>query len=69
MFSEVTKPRVGHRCYTCNILSELKGDDRVALEEWLGDPSKSASMIRAGLEAYGYKISTTALSRHRRECR
>lgn len=69
VFSEVQKPRVGHKCYTCKILSELQGDDRVVLEEWLGDVSKSASMIRSGLSAYGYEISTTALSRHRRECR
>lgn len=68
-FASVERPRVGHKCLTCKIISELQGDDRVVLEEWLGDPSKSASMIRSGLLAYGYGISTTALSRHRRECR
>ena len=69
MFADVQKPRVGHKCYTCKILMELQGDDRVVLEEWLSDRSKSAGMIRKGLANYGYEISTTALSRHRRECR
>lgn len=69
IFDSVERPRVGHKCLTCTILGELQGDDRVVLEEWLGDLSKSASMIKTGLGNYGYTISTTALSRHRRECR
>lgn len=69
VLDSVERPRVGHKCLTCRILRELQGDDRVVLEEWLGDLSKSASMIKAGLGQYGYSISTTALSRHRRECR
>ena len=69
VFDTVESPRSGVKCRTCGILAELQGDDRVVLEEWLGDLSKSASMIKTGLGHYGYKISTTALSRHRRECR
>ena len=69
ILDSVERPRVGLRCRTCSILEQLQGDDRVVLEEWLGDLSKSASMIKAGLGQYGYTVSTTALSRHRRECR
>lgn len=69
IFDTVERPHVGIKCRTCTILEELQGDDRVVLEEWIADLSKSASMIKTGLAAYGYTVSTTALSRHRRECR
>ncbi len=59
----------GTRCLTCRIIASLEGDDQVVLLEWLGDPSKSGNMIRKGLGAYGYSVSVTAISRHRRECR
>lgn len=57
------------QCTMCRLLSELTGDDRAALSEALGDSETSAGVIAKALTGYGVKVSSTAISRHRRECK
>ena len=61
-----TKP-VEPNCRTCRFVADLSPDDRTAFNEYL-QSDVSTQMIRNALEAYGYKISVSALSRHRRVC-
>lgn len=57
------------RCVTCRLVAELSPDDSMALRAALDDPEMSAPMIAEALRAYGVQVSTTAIGRHRRECR
>lgn len=55
------------RCRTCRLAETLSQDDRVALQEYLSS-DMSTQIIAEALNAYGVKISQSAVSRHRREC-
>ena len=68
-FLESAKPtRPGVRCRMCQFEETLSGDDLAALHEYLAS-DVSSRVISDALSAYGLKISLSAVSRHRRECR
>ena len=57
------------KCTTCLLLRDLSGDDRKALQEAIGDEEMSSTTIARALNGYGVRISGSAVSRHRRECK
>lgn len=67
VMSSVNQLHSGHSCQTCDALKALNGDDRVALVEWLRDKSISVRMINEALKLYGWTVSKSSISRHRRE--
>jgi hypothetical protein len=68
-FASVDYLRSGVKCRTCAFTESLSPDDRVMLEEYFADPGVTSSMIVRALKAFGFSVSLSALSRHRRECR
>lgn len=57
------------KCTTCLLLRDLTGDDRKALQEALGSEDVSSKTIARALTGFGVRISGSAVSRHRRECK
>ena len=59
----------GPPCSVALLLSELKGDDRQAVIEALGDPKVPATAIDRALLKEGHRVGSNSLQRHRRgEC-
>jgi hypothetical protein len=55
------------RCVTCRLVAQLPSDDSEALVAALNS-EMSSTVIADALTNYGSKLSSSAVSRHRREC-
>lgn len=58
----------GSGCKTCTLLDSLDADDKNALLEYLESDVATRVIVEA-LSAFGVRLSISAVSRHRRECR
>ena len=55
------------RCATCRFIDDLSPEDSQTLQAALKS-DVSSTVIADALTNYGHKVSSSAVSRHRREC-
>lgn len=68
LLSEAAQATRVVKCTTCKLIAELEPDDSAALIAAVRSDDVSAGVIAKALSNYGYSVSPSAVSRHRREC-
>jgi len=63
-------PRIGGRCFTCNLIRNLPAEEAEALKRAMKDKRISNAGLASILKAEGYRLAESTIRRHRRgECR